>query len=123
MGDDTGEGHLSQLANAGQGYELDDPNGADYYLGLDPDSLADAFWEIILGKRACVLSIEGEVVTALAGECAVTVDGQPLELGAPDGWQLNDPSEIEIVGETCEGILDGTLSTISVTCPCGVILI
>ncbi len=118
VGDDVGDAHLSEMANAGQGFDLDDPDGAEYYMGLDPDSLAEAFQDIISGVRNCVLALDGEVVESLADQCQVTVDGEALEYEAENGWRLNTPGEIEVVGETCDAILDGTISNLSVACPC-----
>ena len=72
--------------------------------------------------RGVVAPMDGEVREGLEAQCDVAVDGEPLTFNDENGWRLNSPSEVEILGTTCEGILDGTLSNISVTCPCGVIL-
>jgi hypothetical protein len=122
VGDEMGEEHLQDMANAGQGVPVSERPGAQAYLAYEPEALADAFWDIILGTRACVLTLEGEVVEDLVHECVVSVDDKPLEKDAENGWRLNNTSEVEILGTTCEGILDGTLSNIGVTCPCGVII-
>jgi hypothetical protein len=120
VGDDVGAAHLSQLANAGQGFDVDDPNGATYYVADQPADLEAAFGEIISGVRNCVLALEGEVEEDLADSCTVTADNVALEFNSENGWRLNNTSEIEVVGATCEGILNGSISSLSVTCPCGV---
>jgi hypothetical protein len=59
----------------------------------------------------------------LANKCDVIVEDIALEMDAENGWTLTGPSEIEILGDTCEAILDGTYSQIEVSCPCGVIVV
>jgi hypothetical protein len=123
VGDDVGEAHLTEMANAGQGFALDAADGADYYLGLDPDSLTDAFQDIIGGVRECVLSVQGKVVEGSQSKCKVRADGTLLPFESDDGWRLNNASEIEILGESCDRILSGEISNLKVTCPCGSVVV
>lgn len=117
VGDDVGEDHLRQMANAGQGFPIDDPKGADFYRGLDPQSLVQAFEDIISGARDCVLDLEGEVQQGMEDQCKVTIDGEPVNYNDPDGWRLNSPSKLELVGGACENIKTGEKELL-VSCPC-----
>ncbi|MCK9460788.1 MAG: VWA domain-containing protein [Proteobacteria bacterium] len=110
VGSDIGMDHLNDMAQAGQ----DDP-AALPYQALDQEQLIAAFEDIIYGVRDCVLELNGEVQTGMVGECVVTVNEE--ELVYEEDWQLNSPSEIEILGEACEEIQHG-LVTVDVWCPC-----
>ena len=87
-------------------------------MGLDPESLKSAFQTIISGVRTCQLSLEGEVMDGMADQCRVTVDGNALPFNGQDGWQLNNPSEIEVLGTSCAAILMGEVENLAVFCPC-----
>jgi hypothetical protein len=115
VGSEVSLGHMQDMANAGVG--ADSSNPAPYYQALDPDALVAALEEIIYGVRDCLLELNGEVQDGMAGECEVLVDGEAVPFEDPDGWQLNDPSTIELLGETCEAIQEGNVA-IEVTCPC-----
>jgi hypothetical protein len=115
VGSEVSLGHMQDMANAGVGADSADP--APYYQALDPDALVAALEEIIYGVRDCVLELSGAVQDGMADQCEVLVDGEDVPFEDPDGWQLNDPSTIELLGETCEAIQEGNVS-IEVTCPC-----
>ncbi len=115
--DDVGQEHLSHMANAGRGYAIDDPKGADFYEVQDPQTLIHAFEQIVSQVRACVLSLEGQVEPSLADECDVKMNSQSMEYNTLDGWQLNNPGEIELIGAACDQLQEGDIA-ISVSCPC-----
>ncbi len=117
VGEDVGQEHLGHMANAGQGYAITDPNGADFYEVQDPQSLIDAFSQIISQVRDCVLSLEGQVEPSMADECDVEVNSQPVDYNTLEGWRLNNLSEIELIGSSCDQIQEGDVN-ISVSCPC-----
>jgi hypothetical protein len=110
VGSDIGFDHLNDMAQAGQG-SVD----ALPYQANDPDELIAAFEEIVYGVRDCVLELEGEVQANMVDQCVVTVNDEDLDYEVD--WQLNGPSEIEILGEWCDAIQHGVV-TIDVWCPC-----
>ena len=112
----------SHRRNSARSAELWRETPEDVRTSLEPETLAEAFWEIILGSRACTLTLNEEVYEGMENQCTVTVEGEDLEYQTENGWQLTGPAEIEILGLTCEAILDGTLSNIEVVCPCGVMV-
>ena len=116
VGADVSAAHLQDMANAGAGVQAGDPD-APYYQALDQQSLLDAFNEIINGDRSCQIALMDAVKPALAGECTVMVNMSEVPYDDPNGWQLNDPNEIELVGSACDSIQDGDVS-VEMVCDC-----
>lgn len=118
VGNDVSESHQQDMANAGLGLPLDGSMGnAPYYPANDQSALQDAFEEIINGVRSCILDVSGSIDPEKADQGTVTLDGEVLVYGDPNGWQLNSPTEIELVGAACEAIQEGD-HTITGTFPC-----
>jgi len=112
-------GHMQDMANAGKGVPVGGSQNEPYYQALDQQALYDAFQTIIYGVRPCTLQLNGTVDPAQAGQGQVALDGKPLGYQDPDGWKLNSPSEIELVGAACDAIKEGDHS-IDISFPCGV---
>lgn len=119
VGDQVGEDHLRELANLGQGLPADDPMDR-FYRAADATSLAQAFEDIVNGVRSCTFALDG-VVTGDGNDGTVTIDGNAVIKDDPNGWRLNGPSEVELLGTTCELVKTGDHS-IDVSFPCGVIV-
>ncbi|MCP4677040.1 MAG: hypothetical protein GY854_16305 [Deltaproteobacteria bacterium] len=111
-----GDGASGDDADAGAGVGPGSPD-APYYRAVDQQALGAAFQQIIGGVPSCVLELEGSVVPGMEAQCAVEVGGESVPYDDPDGWQLNSPSEMELVGDACESIQDG-MKNIRVACPC-----
>jgi hypothetical protein len=118
VGDQVGEDHLRELANLGQGFPADDDMDR-FYRADDAASLAQAFEDIVNGVRGCIFTLDG-IVTGDGHEGTVTVDGTAVTQNDPNGWRLNNPSEVELLGTTCELVKTGD-HAIDVSFPCGVI--
>lgn len=119
VGDEVGAPHLQQVANAGVGKDVDDPNPAPYYIALDAAALVDAFHEIISGFISCQLTIDGIVDLDQQCEGTVLLDG--VELMCPVDWQMLDESTLELLGAACETLKDGQSHQIDASWPCGAI--
>ncbi len=119
VGNQVSLGHLQDVANAGKGLQVGGSQNATYYLANDQAALVAAFNEIIYGVRSCVFELEGQVSAADADQGVVTLDGQPLVHGDPNGWKLNPPNEVELVGSACDAIKSGD-HQVSIDFPCGV---
>jgi hypothetical protein len=117
VGGDVSEMHLQEMANAGQGVQMGDPN-APFYLALDQAALVDAFGDILAGVRSCQLDLMTELTDADAASCSVEVNGTIVPLGDPNGWQLNSPIEVELLGSACDALQTGT-SSVQMECACG----
>lgn len=117
VGSEVSDQHLQDVANAGVGAGPGDPD-APFYKANDAQALAQAFAEIVDGVRDCKLSLNGTVSEGGENECQVAVNGMPVPFGDTDGWQLNNPSEVELVGDACDAIQSGEVQ-VSIKCSCG----
>ena len=120
VGDDVSDEHLQDVANAGVGVGPGDPN-APFYKANDADALAEAFAEIVEGVRDCKLSLDGQVSEGGESECNVSVNGMIVPYGDDNGWQLNNPGEVELVGDACDAIQNGEVQ-VSIKCACGIVV-
>jgi len=120
VGSEVSLGHLQDVANAGAGLPIGGADKAPFYQALDKAALVAAFDTIINGVRSCVLKLNGTVDAASAGEGKVFLDGSAIGYNDPNGWKLNAPDEIELVGTSCDTIKTGDHS-ISVEFPCGIV--
>jgi hypothetical protein len=121
VGDEISNAHLQDVANAGVGNPIGGPDNAPFYQPADQQALVDAFNEIINGVRSCVFTLNGKVDPMYADQGTVLLDGDMLGYNDPDGWKLNNESEIELVGAACDTIQRGE-HTLSVTFPCGAVV-
>jgi hypothetical protein len=107
-GDTSLQQHLDELATAG---------GGKVYPGFSPSALATAFEEIIDGVRSCAIDLDGEITEGKEASGTVKLDGEELELDGADGWKVNSPTQIELLGAACEAIKSGK-HDISINFPC-----
>jgi hypothetical protein len=122
VGTDVAEAHLSEIANAGQGFPPGDmPAMPRFYQVTTQQALADAFEQIITGTRSCSMSLNGEIDPKLADRGQVLLDGAPVPQSDTDGWRVVDGSTIELVGSACQAIQDGE-HALSASFPCEVIV-
>ncbi len=121
VGDDVGTGHLQDMANAGVGLPVGGATKAPYYQALNQQALIDAFNTIINGVRSCVLKLNGTVDEQSAQQGNVVLDGMKLGYNDANGWKLNSPDEMELLGTACETIKVGD-HQLSVTFPCGIVV-
>jgi hypothetical protein len=123
VGTDVAETHLSELANAGQGFPPGDmPATPRFFQVTTQQALADAFLEIITGSaRSCTLILNGEIDPELADQGEVLIDGTPVPSDATNGWIIVDGSTIELVGTACDSIQSGE-HTLTASFPCEAIV-
>lgn len=116
VGNDVSETHLQDMANAGTGWMPGDPD-APFYVPSDADAMVAAFEEIINGARSCVLTLDSAILPGQADQGTVTVNGVEITFDDPNGWQVNSPTEIEILGTSCDAIQQGNVEiTVEFTC-------
>ncbi len=122
VGDQVGAQHQQDMANAGKGLPLDGSMGnAPYFPATDQAALQTAFETIINGVRSCVLELSGAIDTSKACEGTIFVDGSPIPCDDPNGWTALSPTEIELLGASCDAIQTGT-HTVTGSFPCGVVV-
>jgi hypothetical protein len=119
VGTETSEDHLQDVANAGAGWQPGDPD-APFFVAVDQPSLAQAFLDIISGTQGCTFDIESDLMAGGAETCVVTVNGDPVALDDPDGWQTISPGEIELLGGACDAIQQGE-AQVEMVCQCNAV--
>jgi hypothetical protein len=121
VGNDVGEPHLQDMANAGSGLPVGGTDNAQFFVANSPDELVTAFGTIVGSVAGCLFTINGEVDVAKAAQGLVSLDGTPLDFGTE--WQMLDGKTFEVLGQACDTIQDGSLHHISAVFPCGVIIV
>jgi hypothetical protein len=112
---------LRAVANAGQGLAVDVDTTDRFYLANNQADLANAFDTIVSGVRSCVFTLNGTVEEGRADSGTVLLDGKSLIYQDKDGWRLNTPSELELIGEACAAIKRGD-HDLKIIFPCGVLI-
>jgi len=118
----TARAHLQQVANAGAGVSPDASPGAAFYEPRSRDELRDALAGLVEHARTCSFDLRGEVNPALAYTGTVTLDDTVLPMSDQEGWRLVNPSRIELVGPTCEALLQGE-HDLQARFPCEVVVV
>lgn len=120
VGDAVGAAHLQEMANAGVGQ----PSGgtAPFWQAFDAQGLVDAFQAIVTAPHSCVFTLNGEVLAGMESQGTVMLDGSPLGYNDPNGWQLNNASELEILGDACDAIQEGD-HELTATFPCDAVVL
>jgi len=122
---DIAPSHLQAMANAGAGLDpaTTGSAAASYYVASDNQAdLATQLSGIIGSTRTCTFHLQGTVDTAHAGEGIVTLGGAPLRYNDPNGFRLNNPSELEILGTACDTIKNDNTELV-VRFPCDAVQI
>lgn len=122
VGGDVSLSHQQNMANAGAGLPLNGSQGnAPYYPANNQQALVDAFNEIINGVRSCVLDISSSIDPDKASQGHVFIDGVEIGYNDPNGWQLNNATQIEILGTSCDQIQNGD-HTVTGYFPCDAVI-
>ncbi len=110
--------HLSDLAAAGQG-----GMAARYFEADDVASLSEAMRTIVRGEITCTLELEGRIDPTLACEGQVRLNGDPIACDDEDGWRAVDETHVELLGRSCDALVENERSSVEASFPCTVILI
>lgn len=119
VGNDIGDAHLQDVANAGSGVMPGQPN-APLYKGTDPDGLKNAFDAIIGGVVSCDLTVNASVTQEQASAAVVRLNGRDLVFGTD--WILVGDDTIRIQGQACTDLKAAAMPNVEGTFPCGVVL-
>jgi hypothetical protein len=147
LGDEVGAEHLQALANAGAGLpvaispammefltgntckipaaELKAqymPAGmnAQFFAPANQKALAEAFKTVIDSVRSCKVTLTGMVVLANAAQGKVSLDGEALKYMDANGWRMNSPTELEVLGTKCDDLLHKPEAALQIAFPCAV---
>ncbi len=117
VGDGVSEAHQQAMANAGIGQAA----GGKLYRPQTSGDLVTAFNDIIYGSRSCTFKLRGEVRAGTESKGRVSLDGRALGYNDLNGWRLNSPTEVELLGSSCSQIRTEATPNLSVVFPCGAI--
>jgi hypothetical protein len=114
---------LQQLANAGKGKPLSAIWGVDADAA-QPFQASNSVAGLTMQLRAilervplCEVELEREIAIEELARSSVTLDGEALAYGTPDGFHLKDPRHLEIVGQACEALrIAGKRLSVSISC-------
>lgn len=93
--------------------------------GFSPELLSGAFESIIDGVRSCVIDLDGKINEGKEDTGTVLLDRDPsnevdfeeIEYNGEDGWVVNSPTQIELVGDACDTIKSGE-HELDISFPC-----
>lgn len=110
-GDDELQQHLEEVTGLAN-------NGFAPFVPETRDELISTFQQIV-GGASCRIVLDGTV--AEGQECAgeVMLNGSPLECGGENGFRLEDPSTLQLLGTACSEFLAND-SQVHAQFPCGV---
>lgn len=102
---------------------------------VDPaqrDQLVEEIAGVIAGVKSCVFDLEGElqIVEGREQEGSVVIQTisnptgspQPYDPSGVDGWKVNDGTQIELVGSSCDALRDPETIGIQFGFPCEIII-
>jgi hypothetical protein len=112
VGDSSIQGHLNSVAVAGGA------TSGSAIVGTSPGALIDAFQSIIDGVRSCAVDLDGNIAAGKEDSGTVTLDGDKLKYNGANGWKVNSPTQIELVGDACTTIKTGD-HDLGIEFPCG----
>lgn len=116
VGNEIGQEHLQDIANAGAGWQDGDPL-VPFYQPADQAAMIETFSSIVQDVRECVLTLDGAILPGQEDRGTVTINGDVVPFNDPDGWRVNSPSEIELTGAACELIQGGNVDVrVEFTC-------
>jgi hypothetical protein len=144
---DVGTLHLQDLANAGAGLPVREPDmtfmynclnpgfavrsaryaaagtapgTAPVYQPADPAAIATTLRAVIRGVHGCSFALHGEVNLDEADRGTVLLDGMELVYQDSHGWRMNDSRTLELVGDACAR-LQADASRLVISFPCEVV--
>ncbi len=120
VGDEIGEQHQQDIANAGLGRGPGDPD-AEYWRAGDDQTLRAALTEIVGGQLGCEIQLNGRVPEGMACRGTVELNGDPLGCDDPNGWELLDEQHIRLLGTACDELKASDDVYLDVSFPCGVV--
>lgn len=117
VGTAVGQDHLREMANVGVG-QPQATGDASPFTTTNRQEFVSAMNSIIFSVRSCIFRLGGAVEAGQENKGTVTLDGRPLGYNDPNGWRLNNPSELEVLGTSCDAIKT-TSGRLAVRFPCG----
>ena len=144
IGGQVDRNHLGDVANAGVGqpvvdrqnavmHQCPDRKGtysqtsgsAPYFEPNvnDQTAIVKAIESVVSTVRSCVFDLQGKLQIDLdvANEGVVELDDQRIPYGTPDGFRMNSPTQLELVGGACERLRSPDVKRVFIDFPCDAI--
>lgn len=114
----------SQATQALGSYVASSTSNTPYAL-LDttqPDTMTSALKAATAALKSCTYDLTGgQVNQALANQGVVRIDGVSIPMNSSNGWRMNSPTELELVGSACASWRTATTQTISFEFSCSIL--
>jgi len=80
---------------------------------------------VVSGIKSCTFDLGGDISVdlALLDQASVSIEGQRLPLAQDNGWRMNSPTQVELVGSACETWNDPKNTHIDFNFPCDIIVV
>lgn len=123
IGNEVAVAHQQEMANVGLGYPRNAADAAPFFRPNDQAQLLAQINQVITGTRSCKYTLNGTVQPGFEPQGLVTLNGQRLGYGDPNGWRLPSANEIELVGQACETVRTAVSATLTASFPCGGVIV
>jgi uncharacterized protein YegL len=146
VGGSVDRAHLQDVANAGVGQSVEDRQMAVFYqcnggtgsYGApsgsapfyepnvnDQQQLVGALSGVVAGVRSCVFDLQGKLQIDLnaAGMGIVEIDGKRIPYGGADGFRMNSPTQLELLGNACATLRKPESKNVFIDFPCEAVVL
>ncbi len=146
VGGSVDRAHLQDVANAGVGQAVEDRQMAVFYQcnggtasygtvsGNAPfyepnvtnqQQLVSALSGVVAGVRSCVFDLQGKLQIDLnaANMGIVEIDGKRIPYGGADGFRMNSPTQLELLGNACATLRKPESKNVFIDFPCEAVVL
>lgn len=146
VGGSVDAAHLQDVANAGSGQGVEDrqmavfyqcnggtavysaqPGNAAFYEPSvnDQAALVSELAGVVAGVRSCIFDLQGKVIINLnaADQGMVEIDGKVVPFGDPDGYRMNSPTQLELLGKACSELRKPESKNVFIDFPCEAVVL
>jgi len=91
----------------------------------DQAKLTAEIASVVQGIKSCTFDLGGDISVnvALLDQASVSIEGQKLPLAQDNGWRMNSPTQVELVGSACATWNDPKNTHIDFNFPCDIIVV
>ena len=90
----------------------------------DQAALTAQIASVVSGIKSCRFDLGGDISVNvdLLDQASVSIEGQKLPLAQDNGWRMNSPTQVELVGSACATWNDPKNAHIDFNFPCDIIV-
>ncbi|HEY0464449.1 MAG TPA: hypothetical protein VGC79_09585, partial [Polyangiaceae bacterium] len=91
----------------------------------DQSALTAQIASVVSGIKSCTFDLGGDISVDLnqLEQASVAIEGQKLPLAQDNGWRMNSPTQVELVGSGCAAWNDPKNTHIDFNFPCDIIVV